>query len=132
MSDHGEARVDQRASPRRLEIWLPLVIVVIDQITKALVRAHVPLHESVTVVPGLHGFHARAATRARRSVMLNAADFPFKTAVISDHRAGAIVGVGLYAASLAAPSAVRADRPGAHHRRGRRQPDRPHDRRIGR
>ena len=35
---------------RRLEIWLPLLIVVFDQVTKALIRQMVPLHESVPVI----------------------------------------------------------------------------------
>jgi hypothetical protein len=40
MPDHADAEAGVgRALPRRLEIWLPIVIVVIDQITKALVRA---------------------------------------------------------------------------------------------
>ena len=48
------------ARPRRIEIWLPLLIVVVDQLTKAMIRATLPLHESVTIVPGLVDFtHVR-------------------------------------------------------------------------
>ena len=32
--------------------WLPMVVVAIDQATKAMVRASVPLHDTVTVIPG--------------------------------------------------------------------------------
>ena len=40
------------ASPRRLEIWLPIAIVALDQLTKAIVRSAVPLSASVEVVSG--------------------------------------------------------------------------------
>src|SRR5438552_1858553 len=52
--------VEPATRPRRLEIWLPTVIIAVDQLTKAAVRARVPLHESVTVVPGFMDFtHVR-------------------------------------------------------------------------
>src|SRR5262245_62495886 len=62
--------------PRRLEIWLPIVIVAVDQLTKALVRATVPLHESVTVIPGLIDFTHVRNTGAAFGI-LNLAEFPF-------------------------------------------------------
>src|ERR1700680_5081826 len=37
---------------RWLEVWLPILIVVVDQITKALVRTRVPLYASITIFPG--------------------------------------------------------------------------------
>ena len=40
-------------------------------------------------------------TRAPRSVIFNASDFPFKTVLIALIAVGALVGVGMYAASLA-------------------------------
>ena len=45
---------------RRLEIWLPLVIVVLDQLTKAIVRANVAALFERRRHPGLHEPHARA------------------------------------------------------------------------
>ena len=46
--------------PRRLEIWVPVLIVVLDQLTKAIVRYTLPLHSSVTVIPGFMDFtHVR-------------------------------------------------------------------------
>ena len=87
-------------SPRRLEIWVPIVIVVLDQLTKAIVRSMVPLHASVTVIPGFMDFtHVRNTGAAFG--LLNAADFPFKTVLIGVIAVGALIGVGLYAASLA-------------------------------
>lgn len=85
---------------RRLEIWLPIVIVALDQLTKAMVRDMVPLHSSVTLVPGfLDVTHVRNSGAAFG--ILNAVDFPFKTAMIALIATAALVGVALYAASLA-------------------------------
>jgi signal peptidase II len=88
------------ARPRRLEIWLPLLIVAVDQASKGFVRATLPVHESVTVIPGLVDFTHVRNTGAAFGI-LNAADFPFKTAVIALIATAALIGVGMYAASLA-------------------------------
>jgi signal peptidase II len=92
--------LEPAARPRRLEIFLPVVIVLVDQATKAMVRANVPLHESVTIIPGLVDFTHVRNTGAAFGI-LNAVDFPFKTAVIAFIATAALVGVGMYAASLA-------------------------------
>lgn len=85
---------------RRLEIWVPLVILALDQLTKAIVRATLPLHASVTIVPGLVDLtHVRNTGAAFG--LLNTADFPFKTVVIAFIAAAALVGVAMYAKSLA-------------------------------
>ena len=53
-------RIEAVERPRRLEIWLPLAIVVLDQLSKAAIRATLPLHQSVTIIPGLMDFtHVR-------------------------------------------------------------------------
>ena len=70
------------------------------RLTKALVRASLPLHDSVTVMPGLMDFTHVRNTGAAFGI-LNGADFPFKTVVIAVIATAALVGVGLYAASLA-------------------------------
>ena len=95
----GDADVAPLRS-RRLEIWLPIVVVAIDQLTKALVRATLPLHASVTIVPGLVDFTHVRNTGAAFGI-LNASDFPFKTVVIAVIATAALIGVGLYAANLA-------------------------------
>lgn len=86
--------------PRRLEIWLPILIVTVDQLTKAVVRAMVPLHESVTIVPGFMDFTHVRNTGAAFGI-LNLAEFPFKTVLIAVIATAALIGVGIYAASLA-------------------------------
>ena len=85
---------------RRLEIWLSLAIIVLDQVTKAIVRATVPLHSSVTVIPGFMDVtHVRNTGAAFG--FLNGADFPFKTAVIAVMATAALGAIGWYAAHLA-------------------------------
>jgi signal peptidase II len=84
---------------RRLEIWLPLVVVAADQLTKALVRQMVPLHTSVAVVPGfLDLTHVRNTGAAFG--FLNTADFPFKMVVIPVIATAALIAVGMYQANL--------------------------------
>lgn len=100
-SSGSPAARDATGTPMRwLEICLPILVVGCDQATKALVRAKLPLHESVTIVAGLVDFtHVRNTGAAFG--FLNAADFPFKPLVIALVATVALVAVGLYAASLA-------------------------------
>ena len=83
-----------------LDLWLPIAVVVFDQATKAVVRATLPLHSKVTIVPGLVDFTHVRNTGAAFGI-LNAADFPFKTVVIALVATVALIGVALYAANLA-------------------------------
>jgi len=85
---------------RRLELWLPLAVVIVDQITKAIVRATLPLHSNREIVPGFLDFTHVRNTGAAFGI-LNAVDFPMKSVVIAVIATAALVGVGLYAASLA-------------------------------
>jgi signal peptidase II len=83
----------------RLELWLPIVIVVLDQITKAMVRAMLPLHGSVTIIPGFMDFTHVLNTGAAFGI-LNASEFAFKTGLISLIAVAALAGVAIYAAGL--------------------------------
>jgi signal peptidase II len=77
-----------------------VLVVVLDQFTKALVRSRLPLHSSITIIPGVMDFtHVRNTGAAFG--LLNASDFPFKSAVIGVIAVAALVGVGIYAAGLA-------------------------------
>jgi signal peptidase II len=84
---------------RRLEMWLPILIVVLDQITKAIVRAMLPLHTSITIIPGFMDFTHVLNTGAAFGI-LNTSDFAFKTALISLIAVAALAGVAVYAAGL--------------------------------
>ena len=86
--------------PRRLELWLPTLIVIADQLTKALVRSTVPLYTSIPVIAGfLNITHIQNSGAAFG--LLNGAEFPLKTMLLGVIAMGALVGVGLYAAQLA-------------------------------
>jgi signal peptidase II len=89
-----------RASFRHIEIWLPILIVVADQITKAMIRARLPLYASMTIVPGFMDFTHVPNTGAAFGI-LNSVDFPFKAALIAMIATAAMVSVGIYAAGLA-------------------------------
>jgi signal peptidase II len=91
---------EQPIISRRLEIWVPIVIVAADQLTKAIVRSMLPLHGSVTIVPGLMDITHVRNTGAAFGI-LNLTEFPFKTVVIAVIAVAALIGVGLYAMSLA-------------------------------
>ncbi len=84
----------------RVELWLAVAIVVLDQITKALVRSRVALHDDVTLIRGLLDI-----TYVRNSGaafgMFNAIDFPGKAAVIAIVAAVALVAIAAYAARVA-------------------------------
>ncbi|MGE0862427.1 MAG: signal peptidase II [Vicinamibacterales bacterium] len=84
---------------RRLELIVALVVVVLDQVTKALVRPALALHESVVVIPGFVDF-TRVHNTGAAFGMLNSADFPFKTVVLSLVAAVALGGVAWYAATV--------------------------------
>jgi signal peptidase II len=89
----------QPVQKRLIEFVLPMLIVAVDQATKAMVRATVPVHDSVTIVPGFlditHALNSGAAFG-----ILNGADFPYKTVIIAVIATAALIGVGVYAASL--------------------------------
>src|SRR3954454_23959447 len=92
---------DAAAKPRRhLEVWLPMVIVAVDQATKAMIRATLAEHDSRTIVPGLVDF-THVLNSGAAFGFLNGVDFPFKTVVIAVIATAALIGVGVYAASLA-------------------------------
>jgi signal peptidase II len=88
-----------RTRSRTLEIWLPLAVLLLDQVTKAMVRAMLPLHESVTIIPGFLDFtHVRNTGAAFG--FLNAVDFPLKTVVLTAVATAGLIGVAIYSATL--------------------------------
>src|SRR5438552_5205578 len=96
----GEADAAAPTPPRRIEVLLPVVIVALDQLTKFVVNRTLPLHSSVTIIPGLVDFTHVRNTGAAFGI-LNAVEFPFKTVIIAVVATAALIGVGMYAASLA-------------------------------
>lgn len=85
---------------RTTELIVAGAIVIADQIAKAIVRARLPLHESIPVIPGFVDFTHVLNTGAAFGI-LNAADFPFKGTLIALIATAALIGVGVYTAGLA-------------------------------
>lgn len=80
-------------------LGLSTLVVVTDQATKAVVRSRFELHESLDVIPGffsltlVHNYGAAFG-------LMNSAEFPFKTPLLSLVAAVALVALVLYAGTL--------------------------------
>ena len=84
---------------RRLEIIVALTVVVLDQVTKAMIRPRLALHQSIEVIPGFLDL-TRVHNTGAAFGMLNSVDFPMKTLVLSLVAAIALGGVAWYAATV--------------------------------
>ena len=84
---------------RPFELFLIAGVVVFDQLTKLTVRLTLPLHESRHIIPNLLDFTHVQNTGAAFG-LLNAADFPYKSAVMIVIAALALVAISLYARQL--------------------------------
>ena len=84
---------------RKLEMIVALVVVVLDQITKAMVRPALALHDSIVIIPGYVDF-TRVHNTGAAFGMLNGVDLPFKTVVLSLVALVALAGVAWYAATV--------------------------------
>jgi signal peptidase II len=84
---------------RASELWIAALIVLLDQATKALVRMYLPLHGSVTVIPGFFDLtHVRNTGAAFG--MLNDFDFAYKPVVMVLVAVVALIAVASYATTL--------------------------------
>jgi signal peptidase II len=86
-------------SERRLELAIIVIVVVLDQVTKMLVRNALALHDSVEVIPGFLDL-TRVHNTGAAFGMMNGVDFAFKTVVMSMVALAALGGVGWYAISV--------------------------------
>lgn len=84
---------------RKLELIVAVVVVVLDQITKALIRPALALHQSREVIPGVLDL-TRVHNTGAAFGMLNGVDFPFKTVVLFLIATLALAGVAWYAANV--------------------------------
>ena len=87
------------AVPRRLEWVIVLTIVLADQLTKALVRRALELHESIPVMPDFLAL-TRVHNTGAAFGMFNAMEFPGKTLLLTVVAATALAGVAWYALSI--------------------------------
>ena len=83
----------------RVQIVIAAAVVLLDQLVMAMVRSRLALHESITVIPGFFDLTRVHNTGAAYGFM-NGVDFPFKTALLACVATAALIGLGVYAASL--------------------------------
>jgi signal peptidase II len=83
----------------RVQLILGAVVVVLDQVVKALVRSRITLHESVTVIPGFFDL-TRVHNTGAAYGFLNGVDFPFKSVLLASVATVALIGLGFYASTL--------------------------------
>jgi signal peptidase II len=84
---------------RRAELATVAVIIVVDQITKFLVRSTIPLYSKRSVIPRLLDFtHVQNSGAAFG--LLNASAFPYKSALMIMVATLALVAISLYARQL--------------------------------
>jgi signal peptidase II len=84
---------------RRAELVAIGSIVAVDQLTKFLVRATIPLYAKREIIPRLLDFTHVQNSGAAFGV-LNAAEFPYKSALMIGIAAMALVAISLYARQL--------------------------------
>lgn len=89
------------ASSRRFELGAVIGLVVADQVTKALVRRAIALHESIPIVPDLLAL-TRVHNTGAAFGMFNEMEFPGKAVVLTLVATMALAGVAWYAWSVPA------------------------------
>jgi signal peptidase II len=82
-----------------MELGAMAVVLVLDQVSKAVVRQTMPLWEHIEVIPGLLNLTHVQNTGAAFG-LLNTAEFPYKTAVMIGIAALALVAIAAYATQL--------------------------------
>jgi signal peptidase II len=85
----------------QLELLIAAAVVVLDQIVKAVVRSTFELHDSVVVIPSFFNL-TRVHNYGAAFGLMNAAEFPFKTAVLSIVATLALGALSWYGATLPA------------------------------
>jgi signal peptidase II len=86
---------------RTHELVMIASIVVVDQVTKFLVRATIPLYAKRVIIPDILDVTHVQNTGAAFGLM-NAADFPYKSAVMIGIATLALVAISIYARQLGA------------------------------
>jgi signal peptidase II len=82
-----------------LQVGIAAGVVLLDQITKAMVRARLELHESITVIPGLFDL-TRVHNTGAAFGFLDPIEFPYKSAVLAVIAMAALIGLAFYSSTL--------------------------------
>jgi len=91
--------VEHSGYARPVEVVTILSVLALDQVTKQIVRQTLPLHDAINVIPGILDItHVRNTGAAFG--LLNAAEFPYKPAVMIGIAAIALVAIAAYGAQL--------------------------------
>jgi len=98
---HAAVVTERRPIVSPLEIIGIGTIVVVDQITKFMVRSTLPLYAKRVIIPNLLDVTHVQNTGAAFG-LLNAADFPYKSAVMIGIATLALVAISIYARQLGA------------------------------
>ena len=83
----------------RPELWLAIALIVADQVSKAAVRASIPLYDTVEVIPGLLNLTHALNTGAAFG-FLDRLDFAYKTVVVALLATSALAAIVFYAMTL--------------------------------
>jgi signal peptidase II len=89
----------------RFALWpaglIVLLVVVLDQVTKLLVRSRFELYDSLQVVPGFFSL-TRVHNYGAAFGMLNSAGLPYQAAILTAVRIAALVGLAWFASTIPA------------------------------
>ena len=85
---------------RPIHVLIAGLVVVVDQLVKAVVRPRLNLFDSIEVIPGFFSL-TRVHNTGAAFGMLDAVDIPFKTGVMAIVQTTALIGLAAYAATLA-------------------------------
>ena len=85
----------------QVELSIAAAVVVLDQVVKAIVRSTFELHESLVVIPSFFNL-TRVHNYGAAFGLMNAAEFPFKTVVLSVVATLALGALSWYGATLPA------------------------------
>jgi len=89
------------APGRRLrpELWLALGLIIADQVSKAAVRAYIPLYDTIEVIPGLLNLTHALNTGAAFG-FLDRLEFAYKAVVVGVLATSALAAIVFYAMTL--------------------------------
>ncbi|MGH9372622.1 MAG: signal peptidase II [Vicinamibacterales bacterium] len=96
---HVPREADPGRFARPAEVITILAVLGLDQLTKLIVRQTLDLHDTINVIPGFLDLTHVQNTGAAFGI-LNAADFPYKPAVMIGIAAIALVAIAAYGAQL--------------------------------
>jgi signal peptidase II len=87
------------AARTRALVGIAALVVLVDQVTKLVIRRQFELHDSMPVIPGFFSL-TRVHNTGAAFGLLNSVELPYKTAVLTAVRLAALAGLTFFAATL--------------------------------